>query len=95
MTHFFIPKPSVTVAMQWTGDNFAELEAWAEVHASWALPISVVSGNRIAMHPDSGSQPIPVNGWITNVGAASDSYVAQLQEVAGADVTYDTTPVEP
>jgi hypothetical protein len=93
---YFIQRPNVTEMIQWTGDNFAELEAWVTEHASWALPITVeLDGTITLIGPDSGMPPLVEGDWMTVGGFASDEQVqgaaTTYQEVPGPRLTFDTT----
>jgi hypothetical protein len=80
-TVWFMEKPDVRNGVQWTGDNLAEIEAWAATALPSLLPIT-----------DNGDGTITCSGpgwtanitdWVTNLGCFPDSVMDNMQQVSG------------
>lgn len=88
---YFISKPTVYNAFQWTGSNFSDAEDWCEENAQWAMPIEDLGDGVLSFSPYSGIGPIGAGGYIlANGGAMTPESMSSMQEVSGPDFIYST-----
>lgn len=86
---YFIQRPVVMHAVQWTGANQSDVEEWCETNAPWALPFGTDNDDNLLLNPNSGSwAPLPVGGFMTNVGPIQSA--DGFQEVPGPDYIFST-----
>lgn len=81
---YFTPRPQVLHAVQWTGDNLVELEAWAAEFAPWYLPLVDNEDGTLTMSEMSGGWTMATSDWMSNQGILTPDSLAQYQEVTGA-----------
>lgn len=97
----YTPRPPVTQAVRWTGDNLAEFEAWAATftHYTWTFA-ELADGLQITINPSGGgSTLIPLGQWAVdyghgyNVSPMPDAdFQAQYQALPGVEPrSYDIT----
>lgn len=84
-TRYFITRPGVMRAAQWTGDNLAAMETFAAEHVSWALPFTDnLDGTLDVMY-----QPVMATGdWLTTYGVITPDVMVQYQEVPGLNYIF-------
>lgn len=76
---YFIQRPSVSLGVQWTGDNFTEVEDFVTANMPWLLPVADL-GDGVCTAAD-GNWTIQTGGWITNMGPLPESVVESDMQI--------------
>lgn len=76
MMPYFIQRPQVIEAIQWTGNNLSEIETWTSTKAPHLKGRFKVDNDQVLTIQDDMSLPCKPGDWITQVGIVSAENLA-------------------
>jgi hypothetical protein len=84
---YFMNRPQIVNAIQWTGNNKSEVEGWAATNATWATQF--IKDGDVLRLPLNGFELHPGDYLTSNWYIASDQ-VQWYQEVPNANHVFST-----